>query len=92
MSVNTALSANLALAAILAEQSAYGCAATVTAEGLLLRGFSPSTAVRPERPLSFALLSSPEGDAAIRDAVAGIEAELHDAPGGRGGLLTGESA
>lgn len=81
MSVNTTLSGNLSLAAALAEQSAYGCAATVTAEGLLLRGFSPSTAVRPERLLSFYLLSSPEGDPALRAAVAGIEAELHDAPG-----------
>ena len=64
----------------------------MTTEGVLLRGFSPSTAVRPERLLRFDLLSSPEGEAAIRDAVAGIEADLHDAPGRRGGLMTGEPA
>lgn len=92
MSVNTALSANLALAAMLAEQSPYGCSTTVTPEGVLLRGFSPSTAIRPERLLSFGLLSSPEAEAAIRDALAEIEAALHDAPGRRGGLMTGEPA
>ena len=81
------LAQKLTVAVNAAEAAPYPCACEVTVTGLLLRGWSPSTAVRPQRTITYSALESMT-DAAINQTVADIMTDLSEAPGGRG-LLAG---